>query len=251
MAIDKDALLAAIDLAKENSYGSDESSTIGQKRAKAIEYYLGLNTNPAPEGRSQVVDRSVYETIQVMLPSLVRIFAGSSEEVCKAVAIGPDDEAGAEQTTAVLRHYVTEKNQWEQIVSDWIWDALVLMNGYCMAYWDQSKRLIRETYEDQSDEQVAALMQDSSLKVMQHSEEVDEQATQELLAQHEQLMAQYSQMAQMVMMQAEQTGQPPQVPPPPEQPQPVLKHNLVIERTENEGKVCIKVLPPEHPRTGH
>jgi len=81
---------------------------------KAIEYYLGLNTNPAPEGRSQVVDRSVYETIQIMLPSLVRIFAASTDEVCKCVPIGPDDEAGAEQTTAVLKHYVTEKNQWSR-----------------------------------------------------------------------------------------------------------------------------------------
>jgi len=63
----------------------------------------------------------------------------------QCVPIGPDDEAGAEQTTAVLKHYVTEKNQWEQIVADWIHDALLLCNGYCMAYWDESDRPIRRT----------------------------------------------------------------------------------------------------------
>jgi hypothetical protein len=246
MAIDHDAILEAIDFAKENAYGSDEASDLGKKRAKNIEAYLGLNTNPAPEGRSQVVDRSVYETIQVMLPSLVRIFAGSSDEICKAVAIGPDDEAGAEQTTAVLRHYVTEKNNWEQICADWIFDALVSMNGYAMAYWDESKRLIREEYEGQSDEQLASLMQDKNVHVLQHSQTVDEQATADAQEAYQAALGQYQQMAAQASMQAQQTGQPPQLPPPPQAPGPVLKHDLVIERQENEGKVCIRVLAPEH-----
>jgi hypothetical protein len=246
MAIDHQAILEAIDFAKENAYGSDEASDLGKKRAKNIEYYLGLNTNPAPEGRSQVVDRSVYETIQVMLPSLVRIFAGSSDEICKAVAIGPDDEAAAEQTTAVLRHYVTEKNNWEQICADWIFDSLVSMNGYAMAYWDESKRLIREEYEGQSDEQVAALMQDKNIHVLQHSQEIDEQATADAQEAFEQQSAQYQQFVQLAQSQAQQTGQPPQIPPPPQPPSPVLLHDLVIERAENDGKVCIRVLAPEH-----
>jgi hypothetical protein len=246
LAIDHDAILEAIDFAKENAYGSDEASDLGKKRAKNIEAYLGLNTNPAPEGRSQVVDRSVYETIQVMLPSLVRIFAGSSDEICKAVAIGPDDEAAAEQTTAVLRHYVTEKNNWEQICADWIFDALVSINGYCMAYWDESKRLIREEYEGQSGEQIANLMKDKNVHVLQHSQTVDEQATADAQEAYQQAMQQYRQMAQMAQMQAQQTGQPPQLLPPPQAPEQVLKHHVVIERQENEGKVCIRVLAPEH-----
>ena len=83
MTIDNEALLAAIEEGRENSYGTDETSDLGARRARAIEAYLGLNNNPAPEGRSQVVDRSVYETISTLMPSLVRIFAGSSDEVVK------------------------------------------------------------------------------------------------------------------------------------------------------------------------
>lgn len=246
MAIDKDELLRAIDFGRENAYGSFESSGLAEKRAKAIEYYLGLNTRPAPEGRSQVVDRSVYETIQTLLPSLVRIFAGSSEEVCKAMPIGPNDEAGAEQTTAVLKHYVTEKNQWEQICSDWIHDALLLSNSYCIAYWDESKRTVRETYEGQSDDQLAALMQDSNVKVLQHSQKVDKQATAENQEAYRAQLAQYAQVQQMAAAQEQQAGMPSQLPPPPQKPAPILRHDLVIERAENEGQVCIKVLPPEH-----
>lgn len=242
MALDEQKLLAAIDAARENSYGSDEQSSLAAKRARWIEAYLGLNTNPAPEGRSQVVDRSVYETIQVLLPSLVRIFASSSDEVCKFVPVGPDDEAAAEQTTAVLNHIVTAQNPWEQICSDWIHDSLLLANGYAMAYWDESQTNEREVYEGQSDDQLAALLSDTDVRVIQHSERPDEQGNADAQRGHEQALQQYQQMAQMAQMQ----GQP--VPPPPQPPQPILLHDLVIERTSNKGKVCIKVLAPEHCR---
>lgn len=228
--IDNDALLAAIDAARENSYGTDEQSVLGAKRRKSIEAYLGVNTNPAPEGRSQVVDRSVYETIHTKLPSLVKIFAGSSDEVCKATPVGPDDEMAAEQHTAVLNYIVTQQNNWEQVCADWIHDAMLLGMGYAMAYWDESEEVVEETYEGQSDDQIQSLVSDPSITVVQHSQEVDEEATQ-------QAMAQWQQASEMAAMQ----GQP--TPPP---PGPILKHDVVIERKEKEGKVCIEVLPPEH-----
>lgn len=250
MAVDNDLLLAAIDAARENSYGSDEQSSLGQRRARAIEAYLGLNNNPAPEGRSQVVDRSVYETIATIKPSLVRIFAGSSDEVCKCTPVGPGDEGAAEQQTAVLSYVVTQKNQWEQIFRDWVHDAMLLSNGYAMAYWDQSDQTTQEKYEGQSDDQVAMLMQDKSITIVQHTERPDEQGTADAIAQYKQALAQWNQAKAQVeaMAQAQGAqGQMPQpLPPPPTRPKPVVLHDLVIERKENDGKVCIEVLPPEH-----
>ena len=251
MTIDNEALLAAIDAGKENSYGTDESSSLGSKRARAIEAYLGLNTNPAPEGRSQVVDRSVYETISTLMPSLVRIFAGSSDEVVKFTPGGPDDELAAEQTTAVVSHIVTQQNAWEQICGDWIHDAMLLANGYAYAYWDSSDAMVRETYSGQSDDQIAQLLADPAVKVVQHSQQEDKEANKAAAQQFQQAQAQYQQQIipqwQQAAMQAEQQGQqPPPQPPPPQQPQPQFLHDVVIERRENEGKVCIGVLPPEH-----
>ena len=250
MAIDNDALLAAIDSAKENSYGTDESSSLGQSRARALEYYFGLNTNPAPEGRCQIVDRSVYETISTMMPSLVRIFAGSSDQVCKFMPVGPEDEGAAEQTTALVNHIVTQQNQWEQVVSDWIHDSMLLANGYAMAYWDESETLVQERYSGQSDDQIAALLSDTGVEVKQHTQYVDEQATQEAQQSYQQAMMQYQQALPQMQQQAAQMQaqgqQPPPFPPPPNAPQPIMLHDVLIERKESDGKVCIKVLPPEH-----
>ena len=250
MAIDNEALLAAIEDGRSNSYGTDEQSELGQARAEALEAFLGMNTIPAPMGRSQVVDRSVYETISTLMPSLVRIFAGSSDEVCKFTPVGPEDEGAAEQTTAVVAHVVTQLNPWEQICGDWIFDALIGCNGYAMPYWHESDELVRESYDGQSDDQVAAILSDEGVTVIQHTETVDKEATKEAQEAYAQAMQQWQmgmQQYQMAAMQAQQSGQ--QIPPPPPQPkppQPVMTHDLVIERKATEGKVCIKVLAPEH-----
>lgn len=214
--ISEDKLLAAIDAKLTNAYGSEDNSTLSQKRTEAIESYLGLNTNPAPEGRSQVVDRSVYETIHTMLPSLVRIFAGSSDEVCKFVPVGPEDEANAEQTTAYVNHHVTQKNQWEQIVADWIFDALLSPNSYCMPYWDEAEHIEREEYEGQTDEQIALLMQDDELTILQHSSYPDPDA-----------QPQIDPMT-MAPMEGAQL------------------HDIVAERVNKNGRLKLCVLPYEH-----
>ena len=70
---DIEKLLSAIDWAEENAYGAD--GDLSSDRAYSIQLYLGENTEPAPTGRSQIVDRSVFETIQWIMPSLCRIFA--------------------------------------------------------------------------------------------------------------------------------------------------------------------------------
>jgi hypothetical protein len=247
MAIDNDKLLAAIDAASENSYGSDDGSELSARREAAIRAYIGDNVDPAPAGRSQVVDRTLFEVIESCLPSLVRIFA-SGDDVVRVLPVGPDDQDAADQTTALLQWTVTEKNPWEQISHDWFKDSLLLANGYAMAYWDESERIERETYEGQSDEQLALLMQDDNVRILQHSQRPDEDTDKRNAEGFQRAQQQWQMMAAQAQQQAMQTGQPPQMPPPPQPPQPAFLHDVVLERVENEGKVCIEVLPPEHCR---
>ena len=252
--IDKDRLLSVIDAKAEHAYGSEFDMALSKHRSRMIEAYLGYNVNPAPEGRSQVVDRSVFETIQTMLPSLVRIYASSTDEVVKFMPIGPEDEAGADQTTKFINYVATQLNPWEQFCSDWIHDALLLGNSYAMAYWDDNETTYRETYEGQTDEQLALIIDDGDeVKVIQHTQRPDEDQNEQNQKVYQQQMLQYQQMAQMAAQKAAQMaqqplqpGQQPQLSPPPQPPQPKFLHDIVIEKTEKEGKVKLCVLPPEH-----
>jgi hypothetical protein len=247
--IDNDALLAAVDAAGESAYGSDSHTELSAERAKAIQAYYGENTNPAPIGRSQVVDRTVFEVVESMLPSLCRIFAGG-DDVVKVIPVGPDDEEAADQTSKVLQWVVTEKNPWMQICHDLFKDALLLKNGYAFVYWDETEKVDHESYEGQSEEQIALLMQDDGVQVVGQNEYIDDKATQEAKQQHAQAMQQWQQMAMQAQAQAVQMGQPPQIPPPPQEPGPVMLYDVEIERTQKEGRVKVCVLPPEHCKVG-
>ena len=170
---DLQKLLSAIDRAAENAYGSDTDAELQTERARAIDYYLGRNIDPAPEGRSQVIDRSVFETVQWVLPSLCRIFA-NGDSIVELVPFGPEDEASAKQESEYLNYLITQKNPWFDICLTWFQDALLTKNAYCMAFIDDSVQVETESYENQSGESLALLVQDSGVEIVESEEFIDE-----------------------------------------------------------------------------
>src|SRR5687767_12250068 len=130
---DLDKLLAAIDAAEENAYGSDTDGGLASDRALAIDLYLGANVDPAPTGRSQVTDRAVFETIQWIKPSLCRIYANGSDLV-SIPPIGPEDEEAAKQEGEYINHVIQEQNPWFELFDTWSTDALLTRNAYFFAY---------------------------------------------------------------------------------------------------------------------
>jgi hypothetical protein len=222
---DLDRLLNAIDRAEEHSYSSDEMGDLAAERARNIDNYLGKNTFPAPDGRSQVVSRDVLETIEWMKPSLARIFA-SGDDVVKLPPIGPEDEAGAKQESEYLNHVVLQKNNWFQIFDTACNDALITKTAYLHPYVEKRVQVEPEKYERQTPEGLALIMQDSP-EVISHKEYPDPD---------------YQPQPVVDPM----TGQPAIGPDgqPMMQPPPML-YDIEIRRTKVDRHYCIMVFPPE------
>lgn len=162
---DLEKLLHAIDSAEANAYGSDEEGELSSERELAIRLYLGKDVDPAPAGRSSVIDRSVYETVQWILPSLCRIFA-SGEDIVEFIPQGPEDEASAKQEGEYLNYLVTQKNPWFDICNTWFTDALITKNAYCWAFMDRTRSVEIERYENQTEQGIALLMQGEGVELV-------------------------------------------------------------------------------------
>jgi hypothetical protein len=218
-------LLNAIDAAEADSYGSDSDGDLSSERAAAVDRYLGKNVIPAPDGRSQVVDRSVYETIQWMKPSLCRIFA-NGDDVVELPPLGPDDEEGAKQEAQYLNFIVLQKNNWFETFQTASTDALLTKAGYLYAYKEKQRQIEIEKYERQSPESLAIILQDGP-EVLNHEEYPDPDGKPQPLVDP-------------------MTGQPAIGPDgqPIMQPPPML-YDIEIRRTKEDTKYCIEVLPPE------
>lgn len=230
---DDTRLLNAIDRAEETAYGSDMKGQLATDRARAIDSYLGKNTMPAPEGRSQVIDRAVFETIQWILPSLIDIFA-NGDDVISLPPIGPEDEPGAKQEAQYLNHLALNKLPWLEIVLTLSVDSMLTKNAYVYVYREYKRNVEIETYERQTKAGITMLTEDKDVEVLEGKEYPDPEGS------IEPMMGPEGQPA-MVVTGVDPVGQPILQP----QMQPVMLYDVTLRRTESYGNYCIDVLPPE------
>lgn len=235
MAEDLDKLIGAIDAAEAHSYGFYDD--LSNERALAIRYYQGENVEPGPDGRSQVVDRSLYETIQWMLPSLSRIFA-SGDDVVELPPVGPEDEEGSKQEAQYLNYLVLQRNNWFDIFNTAAKDALLTKAGYLYPYREKRRQVELEKYERQTEQGVALILQDGAEVV-----DLKEYPDPDYQAPPPQPMMQQTPMGPQPVIDP-RTGQPAMQPPPP----PPMLYDLTIRRTKVQETECVLALPPERIR---
>ena len=117
---------------------------ISPERAEAGQYYKGEPFGNEEEGRSQVVSMDVRDTVQAMMPSIMRVFFGSSR-VVEYAPNGPEDIENAEQATDYVNYCLTRDNNLFGHCYAMFKDALIRKNGFGKVWWDESETV--KTYE--------------------------------------------------------------------------------------------------------
>ncbi len=115
----QDKLKAIISAEIDNSIGFLETETTQQLR-EAIDAYLRRPYGNEVEGKSSIVTGEVAEAVDGALPSLVRIFS-SSDEVVRFDPRGPQDEAGARQSTEYVNWVFMRDNDGIIILQEATW----------------------------------------------------------------------------------------------------------------------------------
>jgi hypothetical protein len=228
------------------------SGKLAAQRQKAMSYYLAKPTldltPPEIEGRSSVVSPDVRNTIESMLPQLMVKFAGS-ERVVEFEPTKPGDEAKAEQCTDYLNHCFHVRNNGELITYNWMKDALLSKNGIVKVWWDDRREEKREEYRNLNQVELAELMDDDEVEVIEQKSYPDEQDAKQREQALQQLQQQLQQagqaaqagdpQAQQAVMQLQQQMAQIQAAP------PVLAYDVVCKRTKIQGCVRVENVPPE------
>lgn len=218
--MDDALLLAAIERHEANSetYGN-----LQEDRTQALDYYFGKPMGNEVEGRSQVVARTVWDTVEWIKPQLADVFC-SGEEIVSFAPKSPDDVKAAEQESDYVNHIVTQRNNWFEVWYSWAHDALIQKTGYVKAYWDDDSDITIERYERLTNDEFSLLMQDPAVEMVEHAEET-------LLSEPNPMLAQQ-------MLQAGQA------------PQPIVEvfHTVRLERKKPRNTVRIENVAPEYIR---
>lgn len=150
-----------------------EGSTLSAERAENTRYYLGEKFGNEQEGRSQVVSTDVADTIEWILPHLVRIFA-SGENTVSFEPTGREDIEVAEQATHFVNHIWNHDNDGFLNFYTWFKDALLSKNGFVKIWWDDHFDLVRETYEGLTKEERFYILADPEVEILEETERLVE-----------------------------------------------------------------------------
>ena len=141
-------------------------NTLSPKRAEAADYYEGAPLGNEQEGRSTAQTMDVRDTVQAMLPSLVRIFCGS-EKVVEFAPRSAEDIPVAKQATDYV-NYVLENDQdqsYIEILYQVFKDALVKGSGILKYDWRETERIVSENLDGLNDDGLAALNSDPDAEI--------------------------------------------------------------------------------------
>ena len=186
---------------------------IGGNRALATEYYYGQPFGDEDEGRSQVVSMDVRDTVQGILPSLMRIFFGP-ERVVEFTPQGPEDVQNAEQATDYVDFIFKRDNPGFKILHSAFKDALVRKCGIVKYWWDESVEVKAESF---------SMLDEQSMMMLTENPDVEISAVRE-----------YPVPGTEPTNEAEAIMTP-----------PPMMYDVEIKRRIKTGKVKIEALPPE------
>ena len=187
-------------------------NNISPIRAQATEYYRGEPFGDEEDGRSQVVSMDVRDTVQAILPSLMRIFH-STDNTVEYAPQGPEDIAAAEQATDYANFIINRDNNGFLAMHSAFKDALIRKVGILKCWWDDQTTIDAYNYTGLDDNALAALAADPDAMItVQASMPVGEPAPNPM------------------------TGE--MLPPP-------MMHDVRVEYTRPDGRVKLEAVPPE------
>lgn len=154
-----DEILTIVRQEISNAAGALTNSKLSENRRSALRYYMGDAYGDEVEGRSQVVTTEFRDTIESLLPQLMKIFM-SSDTVVQFIPNLPEEEKGSQQATDYINHVFMQENKGFLVLYTMMKDALMYKNGVVKIYWDEVLKTTTETYTGLSEMERNALLQD-------------------------------------------------------------------------------------------
>ena len=149
----------------EQALGRD-GTKLSTDRRDLLKYYEAEPFGNEVEGRSSVVMHAVQETVDWVLPALLRIFTVSDKLVEYEPTTERDEEA-ADQATQYGNYIINRDNPGFMVLHDWFKDALIQKLGWIKVYWNEQKSPEINTFEGLSEAEYQGMLADPNVEVVE------------------------------------------------------------------------------------
>ncbi len=133
-----------------------DTTDLAMDRSRAIDFYEGRVDFLSEPDKSSVVSHDVADTVNGILPGLLRVFLASD----KIVIYEPrqrEDEEGSKQATDCINYIFMNECDGYRVLHSAFHDGLLVRNGIIKHWWDKAKEYKVETLTGLTEEERQAI----------------------------------------------------------------------------------------------
>ena len=151
------------------------NTELSNQREESMKYYLGEKFGNEIDGRSEIVTTDVRDTVEYIMPSLMRIFT-THNNIAEFEPQGPEDVQMAEQATNYINYVFNRQNNGFKVLYDAFKDALISKTGVIKHYWEEKEEVTTETYTNLTEIEYQSILANDDFEVVEHTETVVQKA---------------------------------------------------------------------------
>jgi hypothetical protein len=171
MAIDEEMLGTLVHQELDSS-DTWMDADLADQQGSNLEYYHAQPFGNEKAGFSQVVTRDVMETVEGIMPELMKIFS-SGDNVVEFEPVGPEDVEQAQQASDYINHIFERRVDGFKILYNWFKDSLIMKNSVIKTGWTEEDKVEIHHFSDLTQEGIDALEEEESVTEIE-AEETDE-----------------------------------------------------------------------------
>lgn len=141
------------------------TTELAEQQIDALKRYFGEAYGDEEDGRSKVVTREVFESIEWTRPDLLRVFS-SGGNVVYLEENTPEDAKYAKDAADYLQWMFFSDNPGFELLDDFAFDGLLHRRGYMAVYWRDREYRAPQTLTGLNIMQVQQLMADPSCEIV-------------------------------------------------------------------------------------
>lgn len=137
-------------------------SDVKQNNIDAFDHYFGMNYMKDIQGRSQVYTQDLMDTVEWIMPAIVKIFAGG-DDVASLTPRKKEQAKQVENHNELINYQIKVKNKWFIAINDWFKDALLLKRGAVKYQWYKEIQKETKDYEGLSEAEYQTFLNDPNV----------------------------------------------------------------------------------------
>ena len=142
-----------------------------QDRLRALDFYPGEPLGNEVEGRSAVVATELADTVEAIMPNLMRVFTTNDKYVRFAPRSGEDVEA-AEQASDYVNYVIQSQNDGYKLLHTFFKDALLFRMGVIKYFYEEVEEVDEEEYNGLTEAELVLLLNDPNIEIVEQRETV-------------------------------------------------------------------------------